>query len=302
MKKISDLTEASSIGYGNYLILETDDGTRKAKVGDILTNANGLAHNGIFRGKQLDTITASNIDTFLSNHGVSSGVFSDLYLGDYFTISDGTYNVQWMVAGFDTEYNKGNIAFTSHHVTLIPKTYVTKAQMNSTNTTGVSQNADNPVGSSAETANQRGGYLGSDMNQITIPAIVTALQTALGAHLLKHRCCLSNSINSSGSSMSGANLTGYSNGWEWTDQYATLMTEPQIYGTTIISSSFHDVGEGNQKLPVFNFINPTKYMYRSQWLRAIADLSSFACAISSGNAARDFASASHEVRPFICIG
>ena len=118
----------------------------------------------------------SAVEQFLSDHGVSTGMFNDLYLGDYFKVQDGTYNVEWEIAGFDTYYQKGDTAFTNHHIALIPKTNLLTSKMNDTNDT-------------------TGGYYNSYMHQSVIPTIDTNLATILGNHLLARRALLSNAMN-----------------------------------------------------------------------------------------------------------
>lgn len=252
---------------------------------------NAYPHNGIYRGKNLGTITSTaELETFLSDHEVSSGNFTDLYLGDYFTIQDGTYNANWMIAGFDTEYYKGWLAsspnptpyITSRHITLIPRVPLFNAQMNSTNTTS-------------------GGYKGSAMHTSTLPTVVSNLQTVLGTHLLKRYALLSTAVDTTRSNMYG-NASGASSSWEWTEVYATLPSEMQIYGSTVWSSSGYDTGEACMKLPVFNFINHVQFSRWYFWLRDVASSSNFCDAGNGGHATTWGASNSCGVRPVICIG
>lgn len=255
------------------------------------TDFNTYPHNGIYRGKNLGTITSTaELETFLSNHEVSAGQFVDLYLGDYFTIQDGTYNANWMIAGFDTEFYKGWLDSSSnptpyinqHHITLIPRIPLFNAQMNSTNTTP-------------------GGYKGSAMHTSTLPTVVSNLQTVLGSNLLKRYALLSNEVNTTISNMFG-NASGASFSFEWSEVYATLPSEVQIYGSTIWSSSGYDTGEACMKLPVFNFINHTQFGRWTFWLRGVASSSEFCRAGDGGDAVTWPASYSAGVRPVICIG
>ena len=255
------------------------------------TDFNAYPHNGIYRGKNLGTFTSTTeLETFLADHEVSSGNFTDLYLGDYFTIQDGTYNASWMIAGFDTEFYKGWLVdgssdvqwITQHHITLIPRVPLFNAQMNSTNTTS-------------------GGYKGSAMHTSTLPTVVSNLQTVLGTHLLKRYALLSNAVDTTRSNMFGT-AGGASSSWEWTEVYATLPSEVQIYGSTIWSSSGYDTGEACMKLPVFNFINHVQFSRWAFWLRGVASSSNFCLATSDGRADTWGASHSRGVRPVICIG
>lgn len=255
------------------------------------TDFNAYPHNGIYRGKNLGTFTSTaELETFLSNHEIATGNFTDLYLGDYFTIQDGTYNANWMIAGFDTEFYKGWLVdgssdvqwINQHHITLIPRIPLFNAQMNSTNTTS-------------------GGYKGSAMHTSTLPTVVSNLQTVLGTHLLKRYALLSNAVDTTRSNMFGT-AGGASSSWEWTEVYATLPSEVQIYGSTIWSSSGYDTGEACMKLPVFNFINHVQFSRWSFWLRGVASSSHFCRASSGGFATSWGASDSLGVRPVICIG
>ena len=247
--------------------------------------------NGIYTGRNLGvTLTSSNLANFLADHNISTGHFTGLGLGDYFTIQDGTYNANWMIAGFDTEFYKDWLVdgssdvqwITQHHITLIPRIPLFNAQMNSTNTTS-------------------GGYKGSAMHTSTLPTVVSNLQTVLGTHLLKRYALLSNAVDTTRSNMFGT-AGGASSSWEWTEVYATLPSEVQIYGSTIWSSSGYDTGEACMKLPVFNFINHTQFSRWAFWLRGVASSSNFCTASGDGDASAWDASYSSGVRPVICIG
>ena len=255
------------------------------------TDFNAYPHNGIYRGKNLGTFTSTaELETFLSNHEIATGNFTDLYLGDYFTIQDGTYNANWMIAGFDTEFYKGWLAggfsgvpwINQHHITLIPRIPLFDDQMNSTNTTS-------------------GGYKGSAMHTSTLPTVVSNLQTVLGTHLLKRYALLSNAVDTTRSNMFGT-AGGASSSWEWAEVYATLPSEVQIYGSTVWSSSGYDTGEACMKLPVFNFINHIQFSRWNFWLRGVASSSHFCIADNGGVANTWAASTSLGVRPIICIG
>lgn len=239
--------------------------------------------NGIYRGKNLGTISSANIASFLEEHEVSSGKFTDLYIGDQITIQDGTYNAVWLIAGFDTEYNKGDTAFTTHHITLIPKTPLYNAAMNSTDTT-------------------TGGYKGSAMHTSEMPSLNTKLQNALGSHLLTHRVIVSNAVNTEAASGGMSTWKGAASGWEWLDVKAVLPSEAQIYGGKVWGSSGFDTGEANQKLPIFNFINPVQFSRWYFWLRSVAGGANFCYCGGHGDAITGGASSSLGVRPLICVG
>ena len=249
---------------------------------DILDTV-GTSHNGIYGGRNFGAITSANIGSFLSEHKVAEGLFTDLYVGDSFTIQDGTYNKEWEIAGFDTYLHKGDTELTKHHLALIPKVNLLEARMNPTDTT-------------------TGGYKGSEMFKTTLPAVVANLEKALGARLLTRRAMLSNATNATIKSMAGADWNGATTGWEWTDVKAALMSEVAVYGSKVFSSSFHDVGEDCERLPIFQFKGHS-YTRQWFWLRAVASSTAFAYANFSGNAHVAVASdSSGGVRPLIIVG
>lgn len=249
-----------------------------------IINTQGLSHNSIYRGKSFGTFASvSAVQQFLNDHAVSTGLFKDLYLGDYFKVQDGTYNVEWEIAGFDTYYQKGDTAFTNHHIALIPKTNLLTSKMNDTNDT-------------------TGGYYNSYMHQSVIPTIDTNLATILGNHLLARRALLSNAMNKDLTSGAGAGWMGSTTGWDWYTVKSCLMSEVAVYGSKVFSSSFHDIGEDCERLPIFQFKGHS-HTRQWFWLRAVASGSGFAYASGDGNPTADGASfAGGGVRPLICVG
>ena len=242
-----------------------------------------LIFNNIYKHRDLGTITSSNRDEWIAKHINSDGTFNDIYVGDIVTIQDGVYNAKWVVAGFDTEFNKGDTALTTHHISLIPATYLFTAPMNDTDTT-------------------TGGYAGSKMHTSTLVTVANNLKNALGSHLLERRVLLSNSMSTSIASGAGAGYTGASNGWNWCSAFCTLLTEVQVYGSRVFSSSFYDIGEGCSQLPLFKFVNHVYYGRFDFWLRAVASSTGFAIANGHGDVACNSASYAYTVRPLITIG
>ena len=244
----------------------------------------GLSHNGIYRGKNLGTFsTLAEFEAFLTTHNVSSGLFTDLYLGDYFTLKDGTYNKEWEIAGFDTYLHKGDTEMTKHHLALIPKTNLLTSYMNATNDT-------------------TGAYYNSYMHQTVIPQVNTAMANILGSHLLERRALLANAMTKDIASGAGAGWTGASSGWAWYTVKSCLLSEVAVYGSKVFSSSFYDVGEDCERLPIFQFKGHS-YTRQWFWLRAVASSSVFANADGNGNASSGNASNSGGgVRPLICVG
>ena len=310
-KKITELVQATSIVNTDLLLLETANGTRsiayqdlKKPIDDAVADAakphpfanNAAAHNGIFRGKDL---TSLGIEEICSR--ISSGLFTDLYIGDYFDITISTSFttsevVRCVLAGFDTYWNNGDTPFRSHHAVIVPKNcFTATAAMNPTNTTD-------------------GGFVGSNMWTTILPVYKDALQSALGNHILEHKTLLTNTIGADLNSNAGAGFKGASSNWAWTSTYLSLLSEIQVYGSNVFSSSFYDTGCDNLQLPLFA-LDPTakvcklggtddasasnRYWY---WLRNVASASLFAIVANNGGSGYGYASRSGGVRPLFCIG
>ena len=244
--------------------------------------------NSLFRAKNLGTISNLNeYIAFRTAHGIDDKSYKDLYLGDYFIIKDGIYNVEWMVAHFDYYYNRGddgNNVGGSRGVVLLPRTFCGQTKMNTTE------------------HSTAGGYKASVAHVTTCPAIASALQTVLGSYLLSPTKLITNSVNANIPSMAGAGYNGAATGFEYTTNQCILPNEVQMYGTTAWFSSAYDVGEACQKLAVFNFINQTEYGRYGVWLRSVAHAGAFVVSRYDCVADRYGANENFRIRPLIYIG
>lgn len=91
--------------------------------------------------------------------------------------------------------------------------------------------------------------------------------------------------------------------------YLTLLTEPQLYGTTVCSSSMYDVGSSRTQLALFRF-NPTliqgklgKNGDRTRfWLNGVASSTEFCVCTGTGAAYCLGASDLYGVRPYFLLG
>jgi hypothetical protein len=193
------------------------------------------------RQKNLGTFTTTaQLESFLSDHHVSTGKFDgDIQIGDYVTIA----GYKCIVAGFDTEYNKGDTALTTHHISFVAN--FGNSKMNETNTTA-------------------GGYEGATTMQTFLSGKETELSAICGNHLLSRRCLTTNAVTD-----------GKSNNWAWIDHKLTLMSETQIYGG-IQWGNVYDTGEGYEKLPIFNYLTPLQVFGRTYvWLRGVSSATYF---------------------------
>ena len=279
-KKFADLeailsvtgTEQMLIHDGNGVKVITVENLHKGLQTDIDSVRNVLAdgaaaHNCIYRGKNLGTsVTAEQYAA------ISSGKFTDLYIGDYWVIKGVTYRI----AAFDYYYNCGDTNFTKHHVVIVPDTSLYKAQMNTSNVT-------------------TGGYTGSAMYKSNLAQAKTTIKAAFGsAHVLTKRELLTNAVNGNTPS-----------GWAWFDSDVELMNEVQAYGS--VAWGAHDgngynVASGDGQFPLFMFDRTKLHNREDYWLRDVASATSFSYVNNLGYASLSFASLSFGVRPAFCIG
>lgn len=279
-KKFADLeailsvtgTEQMLIHDGNGVKVITVENLHKGLQADIDSVRNVLAdgaaaHNCIYRGKNLGTsVTAEQYAA------ISSGKFTDLYIGDYWVIKGVTYRI----AAFDYYYNCGDTNFTKHHVVIVPDTSLYKAQMNTSNVT-------------------TGGYTGSAMYKSNLAQAKTTIKAAFGsAHVLTKRELLTNAVNGNTPS-----------GWAWFDSDVELMNEVQVYGS--VAWGAHDgngynVASGDGQFPLFMFDRTKLHNREDYWLRDVASATTFSFVGGYGNANDSFASYSFGVRPAFCIG
>ncbi len=279
-KKFADLeailsvtgTEQMLIHDGNGVKVITVENLHKGLQTDIDSVRNVLAdgaaaHNCIYRGKNLGTsVTAEQYAA------ISSGKFTDLYIGDYWVIKGVTYRI----AAFDYYYNCGDTNFTKHHVVIVPDTSLYKAQMNTSNVT-------------------TGGYTGSAMYKSNLAQAKTTIKAAFGsAHVLTKRELLTNAVNGNTPS-----------GWAWFDSDVELMNEVQAYGS--VAWGAHDgngynVASGDGQFPLFMFDRTKLHNREDYWLRDVASATYFSNVNLTGRATDGNASLSCGVRPAFCIG
>ena len=279
-KKFADLeailsvtgTEQMLIHDGNGVKVITVENLHKGLQADIDSVRNVLAdgaaaHNCIYRGKNLGTsVTAEQYAA------ISSGKFTDLYIGDYWVIKGVTYRI----AAFDYYYNCGDTNFTKHHAVIVPDTSLYKAQMNTSNVT-------------------TGGYTGSAMYKSNLAQAKTTIKAAFGsAHVLTKRELLTNAVNGNTPS-----------GWAWFDSDVELMNEVQVYGS--VAWGAHDgngynVASGDGQFPLFMFDRTKLHNREDYWLRDVSSATLFSVVHGNGYASSGNASYSLGVRPAFCIG
>lgn len=286
-KKFGDLDTILTAGDDSLLLIHDGTGVKTISTANFkkdlkeymegvntilaqLTYDNAGAHNSIYRGKNLGTTVTEE-----QWEAISSGTFTDLYIGDYWVIG----GVNWRIAAFDYYLNCGDTSFTKHHAVIVPDTCLYSAQMNTTNVT-------------------TGAYKGSAMYTANLTQAKSTINSAFGSsHVLSHRIYLSN-----------ATSNGRASAGEWTDSTVDLMCEHMVYGSGI----FSPVSDGSNvpnnyrvekgQLPLFA-LEPSRICNRDTWwLRDVITAASFAYVNNNGLANYTNASTSLGVRPAFCIG
>lgn len=286
-KKFGDLDTILTAGDDSLLLIHDGTGVKTISTANFkkdlkeymegvntilaqLTYDNAGAHNSIYRGKNLGTTVTEE-----QWEAISSGTFTDLYIGDYWVIG----GVNWRIAAFDYYLNCGDTSFTKHHAVIVPDTCLYSAQMNTTNVT-------------------TGAYKGSAMYTANLTQAKSTINSAFGSsHVLSHRIYLSN-----------ATSNGRASAGEWTDSTVDLMCEHMVYGSGI----FSPVSDGSNvpnnyrvekgQLPLFA-LEPSRICNRDTWwLRDVITAAGFAHVGNAGNAGYSGDSYSFGVRPAFCIG
>lgn len=286
-KKFGDLETILTAGDDSLLLIHDGTGVKTISTANFkkdlkdymegvntilaqLTYDNAGAHNSIYRGKNLGTTVTEE-----QWEAISSGSFTDLYIGDYWVIG----GVNWRIAAFDYYLNCGDTSFTKHHAVIVPDSCLYNAQMNTTNVT-------------------TGAYKGSAMYTANLTQAKSTINSAFGSsHVLSHRIYLSN-----------ATSNGRASAGEWTDSTVDLMCEHMVYGSGI----FSPVSDGSSvpnnyrvekgQLPLFA-LEPSRICNRATWwLRDVITAAHLAGVGSGGNADFNGASISRGVRPAFCIG
>lgn len=230
---------------------------------NVLNYDNAGLHNALYRGKYLgDSFTAEQ------SAAIRSGKFTDLWIGDYWTIG----GVNYRIMDFDYWYQTGDTACTQHHAVIVPDTPLYNAQMNTTNVT-------------------TGGYTGSAMYTSNLAQAKNTIKAAFGAaHILSKRELLANATSNGGSS-----------GWAWFDSDIELMSEHMVYGSHAWGGGAHigfETGNSKSQLAGFRLLHDLQHSRAGwYWLRDVYSATYFCLVHNFGDADGNSASVSGGVRP-----
>lgn len=251
-------------------------------------------HNSIVRGKDITSYYEDGTlwDRIAGINGFRP--YEDLYLGDYFKMSrsisaynqdqahQATGSQYVTIAGFDCMRRNGdNNVMDFNHIICVP---------------GQFRNGIFHFGKSRmDIAGSVGGYGLSEMNITTIGAVATngsteetatinqQLYAEFGSHLKTSREYLVNGINNSGNNRFGS-ANGCSNSCGWKSCQAVIMSEIEVYGSIIWSSSGFDTGIACIQLPLFAKDKACINNRCNYWLKDVASSSHYSGINSNGYA------------------
>ena len=255
---------------------------------DIFNYNNAGTHN-MPRGKNLGTSFTSAQST-----AIRGGTFTDIYVGDYWTVSGlsytyldendetqtATYSGTLRIVDIDYYLKSGDTALNTHHVVVMPDANMFTAPMNATNTT-------------------EGGYVGSKMRTVYLRRAQAIIEAFFGAsRVLSYRDYLVNAVTS-----------GRPTGGAWYDCKVELADERQAYGSCIFDSGAADGTNIYIRYTVsckqFNLFRHWPEMISNRqwfWLRTVVSSSRFATVDDYGRCY--YTAAGHSgggVRPFALV-
>ena len=235
---------------------------------DLNTKINALTRHTRLTDFDLNVLKQAVADQNLEKYS--------LKVGDQKTINGRTY----VIAGLNCMKGSTGYTCTDNHVGLIVIPHTTQAW--------------NVSGNTYTGADDRGaGYKNSDLHYYLKNTLLPLVNTDLGAaNLLAHSKLLSSAVNTTGYNRFGS-ASGCSSSWEWeSDCKICALSEMQVYGGTVWSSSGYDTGEADQQLEVFSKFKHTDiFGGEYPWLRDVVSASIAAFATINGLA--DHATASN---------
>lgn len=300
MARITDLQAASALASGDVFAIDNPSGSTKKATPDLIKNyaigttsissvGDGTVTGAIsnIAGRLKDNRhnmmldyrvmgAATNHASLLPADKIADGSFDGIYPGQMLTCDLGS---NLIVAGCDLFRTMGDNISLGHHVVLTFAGIAGTGQMNTTNAIG-------DKGYATIRALTDDGTVGA-----RLAAIKTRLTEIFGDRLMSYRAVYPN-----------AYTDGVATGLEWADACVELMTEAEVYGTNVWSSSGYETGIDKSQFPIFRLMPELTTANRDwYWLRNVRSASAFAFANGDGRADGADASNVHGVRPFFLI-
>ena len=255
-----------------------------------ITSTDKLIHDTINRRTRTDftskglewfknTLKSAIADKSLEKYG--------LKVGDYYTVTHNGKTYNYVIAGLNTMKGTHRYKLTVDHVGIIVDTNDTYA-WNTSNSTSTSENTHSTDGTWT-TGASAAGYASCDLQYYLEDTVLPNVETDLGSDNIKsHYKLYSNAINTSGYNRLGS-ARGCSSSWAWyANQKICALSEVQVYGSIVWSSSGYDTGEACRQLDVFRVYNMDEiFEGRYPWLRDVASFSN-ACYVDIYGSASNY--------------
>ena len=220
---------------------------------------------------QLKNLGTSYTDALKSD--ISSGTFKKAVVGGYLTINGHKY----YLAHPDYWLGSGSTECTTHHMVVIPATYMGASEgMNSSLTTA-------------------GAYTSSVQRTSSTSALASAKATIIAdfgaANILTHKELFANAVSG-----------GKASGWAWADSDVDIPNEVMIFGCNICTTGpQYDTGIDRTQLKLFAERPDLINLRQNWWLRGVTASDSFGFVGSGGQADSRKASYGAYVRPVFAI-
>ena len=194
-----------------------------------------------------------------------------------------------LIIGCNSLYNQGedSLRVTYDHIVCCPYNHFGLAKMNLTDIS-------------------TGGYWNSHLQQDIIGSVTSSpdvggtinqqLLNEFGSHLKTYSDIISSSIDDTLENSIHIE-TGASSAETWHDIQAQLMSEVEVYGSTVFSSSAFDIGCAKTQFPAFKNNTGMVNFKQGYWLKDVVSKTRFACLNHKGDAYYRKATDMVNVRP-----
>ena len=300
--KLSNITEETKCN------LTFTSGLSKEEYDEYIEAGVSLRRN-TYRGKDISKYRELEEENELNLYKqIKSCQFNDIYVGDYIKTNENGHEVTWLIADLNNYRYSGYTPLTECHATIIPATSLTRDQMNNDETADIVNPKLTLTTADGNTKSNIGAYMGSKMKQEVLPNILKEyIIPVFGEeHIITYTNLLTDQFDDSRSNQFGFS-TGASSGWAWYESQIDLMSEVNVYGSTVWSSSGYDIGIDNRQYAIFmlkpEFIHSygTSETRSDYWLKAVISKGGFAHVADSGFTNTNNASFSRGVRPRFLI-
>ena len=273
--KITEYSKISTLNDSDVMLIDGTNGTKIISIDQLrymLFDNIPEMHNNIYRGKNLGSSVTS-----AQYQQITSGNFSDLYIGDYWTIN----NFKWQIVDFDYFYNSGNSHLLKHHVVIMPTKCLYQTTYENTNIN------DN-------------GYFNSKLYKEGLIKARQQINAAFTGHIIEH------------DEVGTYNKDG-KNRWNvrWDKTTIGIPSIYYIYPSDLVmkldtnNEMFYNIIYSGQ-FALFQLLKQkailTEDLPESYWLRECISFSGFAIAVDNLTTNWGYASSPCGIRPYFLIG